>query len=52
MDVTVGAAQGSMLGPLCFIPYINAIFFLPLKGPIQLYPGDAAIVFSGKTLLV
>jgi hypothetical protein len=46
LNNTIGAFQGSILGPLSFIFYINGIFSIPLKGSIQAYADDIAIVYG------
>jgi hypothetical protein len=49
LKVTMGTFQGSILGPLTFILYINGIFNLKLNGKIQAYADDLAIVYGEKT---
>lgn len=44
--ITFGTPQGSNLGPLIFLLYINDIFDLPLKGTINLFADDAVIYYS------
>ena len=44
--IDIGVQQGSVLGPVLFIIYINSIFNLPLKGKIFCYADDIAIVYS------
>jgi hypothetical protein len=50
LNVTMGTFQGSVLGPLTFIFYINDIFSLALRGSIQAYADDLAIVYGENTM--
>lgn len=47
LNVTYGTPQGSNLGPLLFLLYINDIFDLPFKGTIILFADDAVLYYSG-----
>ena len=44
--------QGSNLGPLLFIIYINGMFDLKLNGTLILYAGDATVVYTSDNLEV
>ena len=46
-----GVPQGSVLSTLLFILFVNDIFKLNLKGRIQMYADDAAIVYSCPDLV-
>lgn len=44
--VLSGIPEGSLLGPILFLAYLNDIFNLELSGRIQLYADDMAIIYS------
>lgn len=48
--VVKGVPQGSILGPLFFIYYINDIFNLKLKGQLQLYADDACLLYKSAEI--
>lgn len=49
-QITCGVPQGSILGPLLFIVYINNIFELDLKGEIMLYADDTCLFYFGHSI--
>lgn len=49
VQVEYGIPQGSILGPLIFLLYVNDIFDVPFKGDIQLFADDTVITYSNAS---
>lgn len=49
--MTYGVPQGSILGPLLFLVYINSLQDIGLKGDITLYADDTSLFYSGHSIV-
>ena len=52
LEIVCGVPQGSILGPLFFIVYVNDINFVLEKCHHQLYADDTVLYLTGNVLLI
>lgn len=49
-DIDIGIPQGSVLGPLLFLVYVNDIQYLPLSGEASLFADDTGLFYVSKSV--
>ena len=50
-SITTGVAQGSCLGPLRFIIYVNDLHFSQRHSDVSMYADDRSLSFSSKSII-
>lgn len=50
LPVKLGVPQGSILGPILFLTFINDMAYLPLKSMLSMYADDTAVCLTGANL--
>lgn len=48
-EIMCGVPQGSILGPLFFLIFMNDLFDINFAGQLQLYADDVALIYSAST---
>ncbi len=48
LRIKYGVPQGSLLGPVLFLIFINDITSLKTKGEISLFADDVALIYTGR----